>query len=90
MYAFTFLQTEFAQNQMLRNEYGAIQQHLEPEHIRNLLVPMPDDKADLERIVQSTRLAIQRREKLESQNKKSLNEMNDFISEGIEAANLNS
>jgi type I restriction enzyme M protein len=37
-YMFHYLQTRYAQDQMQRNEYGAIQQHLEPEHIRNLLV----------------------------------------------------
>jgi type I restriction enzyme M protein len=42
-YVFAYLQSEHAQNQLLRNEYGAVQQHLEPHHVGDLLVPVPDD-----------------------------------------------
>ncbi|MCJ1685383.1 N-6 DNA methylase [Rathayibacter sp. VKM Ac-2928] len=41
-YVAAFLLSDNAANQMLRNEYGAIQQHLEPNHVRDLLIPVPD------------------------------------------------
>ena len=28
---------------MLMNEYGSVQQHLEPAHVRDLVIPIPDD-----------------------------------------------
>jgi type I restriction-modification system DNA methylase subunit len=42
-YVFAHLQSSHAQNQLLRNEYGAVQQHLEPHHVSDLLIPIPDD-----------------------------------------------
>jgi type I restriction enzyme M protein len=42
-YVFAYLQSAHAQNQLLRNEYGAVQQHLEPHHVSDLLVPIPED-----------------------------------------------
>lgn len=42
-YVFSFLQSKAAQDQMRINEYGAIQQHLEPKHVGGLLIPIPDD-----------------------------------------------
>lgn len=42
-YVAAFLLSDNALNQMLRNEYGAIQQHLEPNHVRDLIIPVPDN-----------------------------------------------
>lgn len=64
-YVFHFLQTHYAQDQMLRNEYGAIQQHLEPEHIRNLLVPVPDSWDEVRNIINDVERTIALREELE-------------------------
>lgn len=50
-WAYAWLQSREAQNQLLRNEYGAVQQHLEPEHLANLLVPVPDDWRKVQDIV---------------------------------------
>lgn len=86
MYVFAFLQTNFAQDQMLRNEYGAIQQHLEPEHIRNLLVPIPESPDGFSKVSDDTCAAIQKREELVAQNTKSLKEMTEFISAGVSEA----
>jgi type I restriction enzyme M protein len=50
-YVASFLLSDNAANQMLRNEYGSIQQHLEPNHVRDLLIPVPDDWADAEAFI---------------------------------------
>ncbi len=50
-YAYAYLQTKAAHDQMIRNEYGSIQQHLEPEHIMDLLVPVPDDWSMVQYII---------------------------------------
>ena len=42
-YVFAYLQTAQAQDQLRINEYGSVQQHLEPTHLRDLLVPIPLD-----------------------------------------------
>lgn len=42
-YVAAFLLSENAAAQMLKNEYGSIQQHLEPGHVRDLLIPVPEN-----------------------------------------------
>lgn len=64
LFVFAFLQTTAAQHQMARNEYGAVQQHLEPHHIADLLVPIPDDFARIQTIIEETRKLIAAKETL--------------------------
>lgn len=73
LYVFGFLQTKFAQDQMLRNEYGAVQQHLEPDHIRDILVPLPDDEVSRQAYADEIAQAIATRERLEAENARVLN-----------------
>lgn len=68
LYVFAYLQTEFAQNQMKKNEYGAIQQHLEPVHIKDILIPIPDNLDEIESIINSTRNYLKKREEMEVEN----------------------
>src|ERR1019366_2873945 len=42
-YVYAFLKSRVAVDQMMLNEYGSVQQHLEPEHLADLAVPVPDD-----------------------------------------------
>ncbi|MCX2748983.1 N-6 DNA methylase [Arthrobacter sp. MI7-26] len=42
-YVYAFLQVKASQDQLMINEYGAVQQHLEPAHVSDLRIPMPDD-----------------------------------------------
>jgi type I restriction-modification system DNA methylase subunit len=42
LFVFFYLQSKYAQDQMKINEYGSIQQHLEPIHISVLLIPLPN------------------------------------------------
>lgn len=51
-YVYQFLQSRYGQDQMLRNEYGTNQSHLEPEHIQELLIPIPKDQDTLRSLAQ--------------------------------------
>jgi preprotein translocase subunit YajC len=62
LYVYYFLQTKFGQDQMLRNEYGAVQQHLEPKHIKDLLIPVPNNWVEVQPIINKTKKIIQLRE----------------------------
>ncbi|WP_424598940.1 N-6 DNA methylase [Arcobacter sp.] len=88
LYVYQFLQTEKALNQMLRNEYGAVQQHLEPNHISNILIPIPDDLALLDDIIYETAQHISLKEQFEAQNitltSASENLLSRLISDGNE------
>lgn len=67
LYVFAYLQSECAQKQMLRNEYGSVQQHLEPSHLADILVPVPDDWSMVESVVSGVRKWLQLKEGLEDQ-----------------------
>lgn len=54
-YAYVWLQSRAAQDQLLINEYGAVQQHLEPAHVADLLIPIPDDWERVRPIIESGR-----------------------------------
>ena len=64
-YIFAFLQSVAAQNQILRNEYGAVQQHLEPIHISDILVPVPENWNTVASEIDSSKNLISRKEEFE-------------------------
>lgn len=61
-YLYCYLQSKEAIDQMMRNEYGSIQQHLEPAHISNLLIPIPSDFSLLSGIILSSKNAFLKKE----------------------------
>lgn len=65
-YVYSWLNSQNAQDQFRRNEYGAIQQHLEPSHVRDLLVPVPEDWDQVSALVEQAKAFFEGREKLEA------------------------
>lgn len=65
-YVFAYLQSAAAQHQLRINEYGAVQQHLEPEHLSDLLVPIPADWDVVKSMVNEALAYFASRERLES------------------------
>lgn len=51
-YAFFYLLSQYAQDQMKINEYGSVQQHLEPNHIRDILIPLPNKPSTIKELVE--------------------------------------
>jgi type I restriction-modification system DNA methylase subunit len=62
LFLWGYLESKLAQDQIMRNEYGAIQQHLEPEHVRSILVPIPADAAKLDDLVKARRQILETKE----------------------------
>ena len=83
-YIFSFLQSEYAQNQMKINEYGAIQQHLEPVHIKDIIIPVPDNIEEIKKITAGVKNYIDAREKMEALNNEIENVLLSLISGLIE------
>lgn len=79
LYCYNYLQTQYAIDQMLRNEYGAVQQHLEPQHIRDMIIPIPDDIENIREVIKDMKNVIDLRESLESAMVVSENTMNNKI-----------
>ena len=49
-YLLPFLSFKLGQDQLKANIYGAIVDHIEPDHVKDILVPIPEDNAILEKI----------------------------------------
>jgi len=81
-YIYAYLQSSHAQNQLLMNEYGAVQQHLEPCHVADLLIPIPDDWTKVEAAVTSAKSFFSSREQAENFSEA----MNKGICEAVAAA----
>ncbi|MEZ4384537.1 MAG: N-6 DNA methylase [Nannocystaceae bacterium] len=64
LYLWAYLESRAAQDQIMRNEYGAIQQHLEPAHVRSLLVPVPTEEGPFTAIVDARRRMLAAKEAL--------------------------
>jgi len=52
LFAYFYLQSNYAHDQMMRNEYGSIQQHLEPNHVSEILIPIPDRTTAISKVVE--------------------------------------
>jgi type I restriction enzyme M protein len=65
-YVFAYLQSAPAQNQLRRNEYGAVQQHLEPDHVGDLLVPIPDEWTRVRAAIDAAKEHFASKERAES------------------------
>lgn len=87
-YVFSFLQTMASLNQMLRNEYGSVQQHLEPQHVSNILIPIPDDWNNVNEIVNNTKEIIELKEKLEALTSKNDKQLNSFLEELVKKVSI--
>jgi type I restriction enzyme M protein len=81
LYVFLFLKSDLGQRQMKRNEYGTIQQHLEPAHMRELLVPIPADRSRIERLAENVRAAIEAKETSLVQENTAVTDLNTLIDE---------
>jgi restriction endonuclease S subunit len=64
-YVYAYLQTDFALGQMKRNEYGAVQQHLEPRHVAGIMIPIPDDLSLLTAVVGKVSTMVAAKEELD-------------------------
>lgn len=65
-YVYAFLQTTAGLNQMLKNEYGSVQQHLEAKHIQGIIAPIPPDWNDVKPIIDAVKTTVDAREALET------------------------
>jgi type I restriction-modification system DNA methylase subunit len=60
---FAFLRSPAGQDQLLRNEYGTVQQHLEPPHVADLQLPLPDDKIQMDQIIEAVTMSLEAHER---------------------------
>lgn len=49
-YVYQFLSSQLGQHQLKANIYGAIVDHIEPDEVKGVLIPLPDDRSEIQRI----------------------------------------
>ena len=62
-YLYEFLQSELGQSLMLKNAYGTNQEHLEPDIIADIPIPIPKDKTVIQKIGNAVTESIEQLEK---------------------------
>lgn len=62
LYVYQFLKGDLGQKQMKKNEYGTIQQHLEPAHLREVLVPVPTNRRQVSSVARRILRAVEAKE----------------------------
>ena len=60
---FTFLRSPGGRDQLIRNEYGTVQQHIEPPHVADVQIPLPDDRGKLNGLLQTVTSALEAHER---------------------------
>ena len=77
-YIYLMLKHTLGQHQLLRNEYGSVQTHLEPSHVRDVIIPIPENEVRFQELANSLHKSIQAKElswKMEDQAKCLLNQL---------------
>lgn len=78
-YVYQFLKSEIGQSLMLKNAYGTNQEHLEPDVIGEIPVPVPKSRENLERIGKQVLRSIDELEKSIKDNGESLQSLLKLI-----------
>jgi type I restriction enzyme M protein len=77
-FVYAFLRSRAGQDQLRRNEYGTVQQHLEPAHVADVLLPLPEDGRILDGLLEAVLGGCEARERaveLEERADKALREI---------------
>lgn len=83
LYAYAYLQSFAGYDQMIRNEYGSVQQHLEAKHISSILIPIPDDWKTVSTIVKAAQAMVAAKEKIEQSMTNMATEMTGLLRKSI-------
>lgn len=52
-YLLAYFSSKAALSLMLLDEYGSVQQHLQPRHIQEMIIPIPDDWCDVNKMIEA-------------------------------------
>lgn len=79
-YVYQFLKSPIGQSLILKNAYGTNQEHLEPNVIREILIPIPKDRNVIDRIGSKVIASIEALEQSIAQNEDATKIMESIIS----------
>jgi type I restriction enzyme M protein len=88
-YIYQFLLSPMGQNQLRANIYGAIVDHIEPEDVKQVIVPLPEDRTLLEEIGLRVIEAVQLQEAASTLDKESRKLLVGALGDDVEAIGSN-
>ncbi|MBI1730758.1 N-6 DNA methylase [Candidatus Acetothermia bacterium] len=81
-FVFSFFRSYYGQDQLKRNEYGTVQQHLEPSHVSDVLIPLPEDTNTLQTVMNSVVAALEAKERSVELDDQADRELSDMLQNG--------
>ena len=87
-YVYQFLRSELGQALLLRNVYGTNQDHIEPDDVKNIPIPMPTDEARVARINSKVRRISWMRERAASLDAEANEELSAIFSNALQQADV--
>ena len=83
LYVYAYLQSFAGHDQMIRNEYGSVQQHLEAKHISGVVIPIPENWQTVKSIIKAARDMVDAKEKIEQSMESMSSEMTRLLKQSI-------
>ncbi len=78
-YVYQFLKSDIGQSMMLKNAYGTNQEHLEPDVISEVLVPIPKDRSIIDEIGGNTLDSIESLERSIERGNSAINKLKSIL-----------
>jgi type I restriction enzyme M protein len=88
-YVYQFLRSEVGQTLLLRNVYGTNQDHIEPDDVKDIPIPLPADASRLSRVHEQVRRVSEMREKAAEMDEAARNELDSLFAYAV-ASEMNS
>lgn len=84
-YVYQFLRSELGQTLLLRNVYGTNQDHIEPDHVKDIPIPIPRDSRRLEAMASRVREVVGLRERAARLDQEASEAVSDLMRSAFEA-----
>lgn len=87
-YVYQFLRSDLGRTLLLRNVYGTNQDHIEPDDVKNIPIPLPRDLGRLEAIHRQVRQVTELREQAAQIDKAANTELDHLFGSAMQATGL--
>jgi type I restriction enzyme M protein len=79
-YVYQFLRSDLGQTLLLRNVYGTNQDHIEPDDVKDMPIPLPRDRRQLDAIADRVQQVVRLREETAMLDRAATSELDTLVS----------
>jgi type I restriction enzyme M protein len=87
-YVYQFLRSDLGQTLLLRNVYGTNQDHIEPDDVKDIPIPLPHELQRLSRIADRVQEVVQLRERAATLDREAITELDRLMRDAFEQSGL--